>query len=272
MSGSDASTESGGMNEADIAPTTFSLSDLDISGAPAVVTWCDQGLTSNTRALSHSAHDRLTLQIHRDTTSNSAFIQLKANVALKARRDRTNVFLAIHPERIQTVAIVDDAEDKELATNQLATTTYCLQFVLARPPTLVVPQGDLTPKHKTSRLVLDSLQALAKQTRCSVHLPSATVAKARLVSLCEALSAGTLRSTPKFTDVASLYGGKGGRIIEHGIQPAASGPGSAAPATTEAESPPSYDELSLSSPPRPYNAQSKTPAIINQCYRAWLTT
>ncbi|KAJ4390840.1 hypothetical protein N0V93_004439 [Gnomoniopsis smithogilvyi] len=56
-------------------------------------------------------------------------------------------------------------------------------------------------------------------------------------------------------DIASLYGGKGGRIIEH-ASPSADAYGSA-PAVVgpETESPPSYDELGMSSPVRPVATQ-----------------
>lgn len=262
MSQLDATTESDESTSADIAPSSFNNDNIDVSGIPAVVTWLQHDGGIDTRQhLSHSPHDHLTLQIHRDTSTNNAFFQLKANVALKARRDRTNVFLSIQPERIQTVAIVEEDAGKDLGIEKLASSTLCLKFVLSRPPSLVVPKGDLTPKHRSSRSVLDALQALAKQTRFSVDMPSATMSKTRLMTMCQAVSYGNVQSTSKFMDVASLYGGKGGRVIEHDATAIfAAGP---APDYAECEEarPPSYEKLSSSSPPQPQAAQSKIRVI-----------
>lgn len=255
MSGFHASTESGASSHADIAPTKFDHDGIDVSGIHAVVSWVGMQDSSTTlQHSSHSTHDHLTLQIHRDVSLNTAFFQLRANVALKSRRDRTNVYLSIHPERIRTVTLTENDGSHDFAANKLGTSTHCLQFVLARSPSLVVPQGDLTPKHKGSRVVLDSLQALVKQTTFSVYLPASTLTKARLTALCESVSSGNVLSSPKFADTASLYGGKGGRVIQHMPEAAVA---SASASAVEVESPPSYDELGMSSPSRPSITQSK---------------
>lgn len=258
MSQLDATTESGESTSADIAPSSFNNDNIDVSGIPAVVTWLQHDAGTDTRQhLSHSAHDHLTLQIHLDTSTNTAFIQLKANVAVKARRDRTNVFLSIQPERIRTVALVEDDGGTDLATEKLASSTHCLQFALSRPPTLVVPKGDLTPKHRNSRAVLDALQALAKQMCFSVHIPSTTMSKTRLMTMCQFVSSNTVQTTLKFTDVASLYGGKGGRVIEHDVPAVVSAGPEPNYSEWEQQSPPSYDKHRLSSPLQPHVAQSK---------------
>lgn len=267
-----SSTESEASRHADISPSKFDNDSIAVSGAHVVVSWHENnGDSSSTQHSSHSPYDHLTLQIHRDPSSDTAFFQLKTSIAFKARRDRTNVFVSIHPERIQTVTIVEHAESKDTAASKLGTAIYRLDFALHKPPALIVPPGDLTPKHKNSRLVMDSLQALIKQTKFSVALPTSTVSKARLVSLCESVSSGSLRSTPRFTDIASLYGGKGGRTIELSSQVAAASdlaPDSAGP---EAEGPPSYDKLGISSPPRPVAYQSKTLCKANALRQRTLT-
>lgn len=259
----DAPTESGESSHADISPSKFDSDGIDVSGAPAVVSWDEADGDNPMRRLSHFPHDHLTLQIYRDASSSTAFFQLKANVAFKARRDRTNVILSIQPERIRALALVERDGSQDTAASKLGTSTYCLRFDLDQAPSLIVPQGDLTPKHKHSRLVMDSLRSLAQKTTFCVDLPSSTLSKARLVSLCNSVSSGSLRSTPRFMDIASLYGGKGGRIIKHPSQPAQA-PGSA-PAFVgpEAESPPSYDELGMPSPSRPVASQGKTMSITN---------
>lgn len=257
MSELDVSTESGDSSLADIAPSKFDHDGIDIAGIHAVVSWLGDQDDSNTlQHLSHSTHDHLTLHIYRDTSSNTAFFQLRANVALKNRRDRTNVYLSIHPERIRTVTIVENDGSHDFAANKLGTSTYCLQFSLVESPALVVPQGELTPKHKTSRIILDSLQALVKQTDFSVYLPAPTLTKARISALCKSVSSGGVRSPPRFADTASLYGGKGGRVIQHLTEAVVASASAPAP-VLEVESPPSYDELGMSTSPRPPVSQSK---------------
>ncbi|CAN8102437.1 unnamed protein product [Discula destructiva] len=74
------------------------------------------------------------------------------------------------------------------------------------------------------------------------------------MSLCESVSSGNLRSSPRFTDTASLYGGKGGRVVQH-VSEAVAAPDPASAVAPVVESPPSYDELGMSSPPQPFATQ-----------------
>lgn len=254
MSQLDATTDSDGSSHADIIPSKFPSDDLDISGASTVVTWTECDLHGGTeRRVCRSVTD-LSLQLHRDAAAKSAFLQCKASIAFKARRDRTNVFISVQPETIRRIEIVDDDDGIQLATSKMATSTHCMRLELSKPPTLTVPKVDLTPKNKQSGLMLDSLQALAKQTSLCVHVPCTTISKARLTSFCLALSTPGLRSSPKFLDVASLYGGKGGRIIDYDPSKVVVSSSAAEP---EGLSPPSYDELGYSDPPRPSFTQSK---------------
>lgn len=280
MSQLDATTDSGDSAGADIIPSKFLHGDLDVSGAPAVATWVGQDTGRPVEhPVQYSVHG-LSLQLHRNTASNTAFLQLKGNVAIKSRRDRTNVFVSIQPELVKTITVVEDDEGTQLAVDKLATSTHSLRLDLSRPPSLIVPKGDLTPKNKNSGVLLDSLHALAKHTSFSVHLPCSTLAKPRLVSFCEALSSGGARSSPKFLDVASLYGGKGGRIVNYDDPEKLVAPAYAPTATKpQGQSPPSYDELSLSSPPRPSTVQSKAQVVtcrpgtlLTRSHRVWVQT
>lgn len=268
----DAPTESGESSNADISPSKFDSDSIDVSGAPAVASWLgDDGDHKSTQYLSHSSHDHLTLQIYRDASSNTAFFQLKANVALKSRRDRTNILLSIYPERIRDLKLVEHDGSEGEASSKLGTATYRLQFALHKAPALIVPQGDLTPKHKKSRVVMDSLQALTKQTKFCLDVPTSAATKARLASLCVAVSSGNLQSASRFTDIASLYGGKGGRIIEH-VSQSAMAPALAPPVFgLEVDSPPSYDELGVSGPIQPSFSQSRAPSQLNALFQTTLT-
>lgn len=265
----DAPTESGESSQADISPSKFDSDSIDASGIPTVVSWLeDDGDSKSKQYLSHTTHDHLTLQIHRDPSSNVAFLQLKANVALKSRRDRTNILLSIYPERIRHLTLVEQDGDEGAVSSRLGAATYCLQFALHKPPALIVPQGDLTPKHKKSRVVMDSLQALNKQVNFCLDVPTTAASKARLMSLCVAVSSGKVHSTPKFTDIVSLYGGKGGRILEHASQGSAFEPPGFA---SEMGSPPSYDELGVSNTVQPMESQSKASSQVTTLFQTMLT-
>lgn len=246
--------------------STSQVENLQITNVPVVVTWTNPTDHDGTlQYLSHSTHDHFTFSIHCAVDASTAFFQLRANIALKNRRDRTNVLLSIPPENIRALALVEDDGGAELATSRLVTSTRCLRFEMREPPSLIVPQGDITPKQRSSRIVLDSLRVLAGQTVLSVHLPSSRAAVAQLLALCTEVKSGNLRSTEKFLDVSSLYGGKGGRILESDALKA--NPGHSPPPTDlstmpgdQGDSPPSYDELGREgNPSGPFFPQSMYP-------------
>ncbi|ROW05713.1 hypothetical protein VMCG_05173 [Cytospora schulzeri] len=260
----DNSTESGDSPEPenDQAVPDKNDEDVHISGAPAVVTWIDEQ-NQQMKQLCHTTHDHVMLHVHRETFSNTAFFQLRANVALKAKRDKTHILLSICPERIRSINVSDGHEHQ--ASAKLGTSTYGLEFKLSRPPALIVPKGDLTPKQKTSRHVLDSFRTLAEQTSFDVHLATTTLGRDRLLSLCEATSSGRLQSMPRFSDVTSLYGGKGGNVIENAPVTAVTTEPPAIHTRAQTGSPPSYDELGLEpGPSRPSFHQSKDHVSVDQ--------
>lgn len=252
----DVSTDSGEVTDLE-GTADRPKNDVHINGAPACVTWID-GDSQQARSICHTTHDHVFFHAEHETSSNTALFQIRANVALKARKDKTNVFLSIYPECIQSVAIVAHNEGDDATSAQLGTRTYCLQFRMSMPPALVVPKGDLTPKQRSAGLMLDSLRGLAKQIAFKVELPTTTLAKAQLESLCKAASSGALSSMEKLKDVASLYGGKGGRIIQHERQPAIASGVATASAEPETEQLPSYDDLGFGhDSPGPHTTQSK---------------
>ncbi|KAK7737932.1 hypothetical protein SLS53_006310 [Cytospora paraplurivora] len=244
---------------------------IDISKAPAIVSWV--GEDGRTRSLSHSSLDHVTLDIKFDAEAHTAFFKITANIAFKDRRNKSNIFLYVHPERIQSLAVVADQDDNPVsAPNKLGTRTYSLHFALTTPPALVVPKHSFRPRGDVARLRLESLQALAAKTSFQVNFPSGIFPKDRLVALCDqASSSGCLKTMPNTENLAKLYGGKGARVIDQGQSgssealPTEEVSNSAARAATrgspnedreesEADShgtvnsPPSYDKLGHSPP------------------------
>lgn len=210
-----------------------SSDDINVSGAPAVVTWDG-----------HSPLSDVTCDVRRYASTNTAFIKLRATVMLKAPAplpSKTSLFLFVHPERIHQLVLNDPSESstQEAVKKKLGQHTHCLRFTLDRPAALVAPTSPdkITPKNKSSGELLRQLRSLARETKFTVHLPAKVVTKARLQSLCEAASGHGLKSIAWQADMTCLYGGKGGRLIEDG------------PEASYAD-PPSYDELEPG-PPMP---------------------
>ncbi|KAL1863888.1 hypothetical protein Daus18300_008037 [Diaporthe australafricana] len=221
---------------------TTSPDDLNVSAASAAVTW-----DGHTQPLTD-----VTCDIRRYASSNTAFVKLRATVALKPPAPaKTSIFLFIHPERIRTMALDESSEptSQETAKKKLGQNTYCLRFTLDRPADLVGPASpeNITPKNKNSAEMLHHLRSLARETNFALHLPAKVASKTRLLSFCEAASGHDLTSVTWQADMTCLYGGKGGRVI---------GDAPAAPEDPSAE-PPSYDELEPGPPLPPLSGPCK---------------
>lgn len=236
----------------------MSSSDIvDISAQSAVATWAADNQAC--RRL-----DALKLHIFHDPSTNAAFFKLRAPVtyqtATTKSKKTTAVWLFIAPERIATLALQGDDEIDEAARKQLGPNAVCLRFDLNRPATLVLPPDiDQNRKEQTNDETLNALQSLARATSFAISagLPGRIVSQAQLLSLCTAASRswgssctdlsptrGGLVSSKHAADTVSLYGGKGGTVIE--------GESLAKLAVTGHEvSPPPYADVGASPPSVP---------------------
>ena len=229
---------------------------IDVSAQPAIATW-----TADSHACCRL--EALKLHIFHDPSTNSAFFKLRVPVTFQAAATKpkrtTAAWLFIAPEKIATLAFEEEEDQVDEATRKhLVSNVVCLRFDLNRPATLVLPPDfDQDCKGQSSCETLGALQSLARTTSfaISASLPGRTVSQARLLSLCVAASrstssscaktnptSGTLASSKHAADTASLYGGKGGRVIE--------GDSPALLAMTGSEvSPPPYANIGASPPP-----------------------
>lgn len=208
----------------------MSSSDLiDVTAQPAIASWIHP---SGAR----QSLDALRLHILHDPSTNTAFFKLRATVTFKATgakpKRTTAAWLHIAPERVDTITLEDEKNVDESMSKRLGANTVCWHFSLNRPGTLVLPPDyDLKSKGHQSDDPLDGLWALAPATTFSIYacLPARTVSRGRLISLCNAGSAGNktadttaeaastivrLVSNKHAADTASLYGGKGGQVVE----------------------------------------------------------
>lgn len=216
--------------EVGLASSTMSSSDLvDVSGYPAIASWIHESGASRNL-------DGLRFHIYHDPSTNTAFFKLRVTVTFKATsvksKRTTAAWLHIAPERVDTIALEDEKNVDEAMSKKLGPNTVCCHFSLTRPGTLVLPPDyDLKSKGQQSDDPLDDLWALARATSFSISacLPGRTVSRGRLISLCKAVSGGALTagtnaevastnakpaSNKHAADTASLYGGKGGQVVE----------------------------------------------------------
>lgn len=202
---------------------------IDVTAQPAIASWTHP---SGTR----QCLDALRFHIYHDPSTNSAFFKLRATVTFKATGVRpkrtTAAWLHIAPERVETITLEDENSVDEGMSKKLGATTVCWHFTLNRPGTLVLPPDyDVKSKGHQSDNPLDGLWVLARATSFSIYacLPARTVSRGRLIALCTAASAGNktagttaeaastdvrLASNKHTADTASLYGGKGGHVVE----------------------------------------------------------
>lgn len=210
-----------------------------------------------------SIHSSMTVFF--DSSSNAAFFKIQSPVVLlvpSSQTDhydtvRSNVHLCIRPEHI--VSLVHDRPQlperlAPLYRKIAGQETICLHFTLSRPAEWIVPSFEtLMPKtHEDARL-LEAFQRLAKRHSIAVYVPKNAISEAKVSSLCVAVSkSGQLHSSPHHSDFQRWFPSPGGRVVPPDDI------ANAVAADRPTESPPSYDDLGLSSPgPREASASRK---------------
>ncbi|KUI53646.1 hypothetical protein VP1G_00949 [Cytospora mali] len=246
-------------SEPSLSPPPQPPNDIDISGIPALVSWdLADGTTEYLQAVpdgSSSSLCRPKLHILYETASGSVLFKLRLSVLLKSHRNKSKntaqFFVFIPPENIATLSAITGQEPPETIRNILSAGTVCLRFALNTPPTVVAPPSPdrIVPKNDRNAGVLASLLGLARQTHIAVHISHRVLDQPRLRTLCTAASSDGL---PSFDHhgIATLYGGRGGRILEASSIDSPSEAGAYESAgLAAADSPPSYDELGPGPPP-----------------------
>ncbi|KAI0592715.1 hypothetical protein F4775DRAFT_581029 [Biscogniauxia sp. FL1348] len=236
--------------------------DIDLTAQPTVATWC--GSDGQLQSL-----PQLKIDLHYNVHSDKAFFKLCATITLKPppRTNKTNIYLFIYPERIQTLTIEECPSPCPVSVQSLGSDVTCLRFNLSRPPALVLPKYSLQPRNKLSGDLLNTFKLLAQQTSfvACLSIPGRTLPRRRLLSLCEAASRHEgLKSIAGRSGITSLYSGHGGRIVEgDGIGISTQPPArNQASCTSEiiAEAPPSYEDV----PPGPKSPLRDGPSNPNK--------
>ena len=224
--------------------------DLNIS-TPAVVAWGSGTILTD-----------VTLDLRQRVSNNTALFKIRAALTLKnSPLTRTAFFLFVYPELIRSLEPLSGADVErgivaesgaatapDIARAKLGIDVTCLRFELSEPLNLIGPKDAmLTPKNRASGQTLDSLRALARQDSFFIYFPQNVVSKARLITLCNVICAGTSRTMKRQADIVTLYGGKGGQVL---TDPSVVS-GVTIDADTTSINPPAYNEIELGPPPPP---------------------
>ncbi|KAI0816472.1 hypothetical protein GGR55DRAFT_237840 [Xylaria sp. FL0064] len=243
----DVSTASESNSDSD-SNDTFSTpptnDNIHVKNVLAFVVWRDA--RGESRCLSD-----LSLSLLCTPSTKKALIRLQATTRLKKGPAKPCIYLFIKPEQICTVTYVSGEDDIDrgeeelhgLAREKLNASTHVLRFELSSPATFVVPNEHPFRYFRAgSQAVWTAWKAFARDTHCFfIHFPMTVLSKARLLSFCQSASShGTLASLND--NIASLYGGKGGKVVdpngddEDQVSTNARGP------SDENTAPPAYEE------------------------------
>ncbi|KAL1629218.1 hypothetical protein SLS56_005441 [Neofusicoccum ribis] len=245
--------------------------DYVVNASAVVARWRSRGSDNTYLGHGHpeaSCQAALDIQFQRD--ERKAFVKLRVPVGIKAATRKIYVYFFIHPEHILSLDRFDcnESEDRSQATipeqvqSALVRSKQCsssesitgLKFSLSKPGALVVPVDTaLAPKTKASGNILDALYSLGRATTVTLYVPTPRISDSRQLDLlCSSASGGALKSIKDACSLAMLYHGSGGRVIEHLDDPLTDTDPLANDDATfyaKADSPPSYDEISLTPPP-----------------------
>lgn len=162
------------------------------------------------------------LNMYMNTSANTAMFMLSTYVTLKGSRRRSNkqqVYLLMPPERIYAITKVSP-NTRSTALDFTIPNDYALHFSLTQGPDCVGPQDRHIGSKRTTQEQLAFMQDLAMVTELTFHLASSnTVARGRqdFERLTTIFSLKNIKNRPckdeKFGNLATLYAGKGGKVI-----------------------------------------------------------
>lgn len=198
-----------------------SSSDLNFSGALAVVEWVDidgqkQILPGSRTGVFATPRVRgeLTCDLAFNSSSNSAFCKLNIPfVSALHPKDLVSLSLLIPPERVTTLDTERPGDAlPEDVSRQLGKEVVRLRFNMKSPADLVVPQDSLTPKNSAYAISLRAMSLLAQTTTVTLYL--ADLSDEQLQPLRDAVSLGIVRSIENFVKIPTMHFGRGGRIAD----------------------------------------------------------
>lgn len=176
-------------------------------------------------------------------------VSLRLRIVVQIHRDSSNktpLYLHIGPEDIETIVCSGPQHE------QTASTGTCFEVRLRRPVALIGPPFRLRPSNKARASVVNSARALATKQNFSIHIQDGLLSESQWNALHTAVyseysSSGRL-------DLASLYGGLGGKQLMARDSDTSSTPGDGT------EAPPSYHEVEAPPPMAPlWQGKNRSP-------------
>lgn len=210
----------------------------------AVAEWVD---VHSTKHLGCHPQHPLMLEVQIKPSSHTAVLQLRVPIGLKDYILKQYIYLIISPEQLQSIHVSTKADVppsvREALADRGSTHPFTsVRFSMGGPTMLVGPTaGNPRLKSHSSELAMDALCSLSLATDITLYVCEGAIPDAHLDAFCS-LCDGSFRSVRD--NLKTLYSGKGAKVIDR--------------PTNAAESPPSYDELALSSPP-PLAGKPSTP-------------
>jgi hypothetical protein len=172
-----------------------------------------------------------------NSQSSVASLQVHCPVRVKGIESYSCITGLINICSIVALNFDENPEIPDIVQRKLNCKAVCLRFDLSQPLDLIASAAatePILPRKRPSGQVIDALRSLAKATAINIYISAIAISLPRLTALCEAVSQKRLQPihTDTPTSLASLFGGRGGKIITLSDV-----------STSRSENPPSYDQL-----------------------------
>ncbi|KAL7957507.1 hypothetical protein V8C34DRAFT_285374 [Trichoderma compactum] len=161
------------------------------------------------------------LNVYMNTSANTAMFSLSTYVTLKGSRRKSNkqhIYLLMPPERIHAITVFSNR--RSTVSGFPISNNYALHFSLRQGPDCVGPEDRHIASKRTTQEQLAFMQDLAMATQLTFYLASSdTVTRGRqdFKRLATIFSLKNTKNRPrkdkKVGNLATLYAGKGGKVI-----------------------------------------------------------
>lgn len=143
-------------------------------------------------------------------TVTKAFFSLSIKLPTTShRKQKTPIYLFIHPERVEQLTVLDHG-------TVFGQETRSLKFQLSQQSALVLPKDWHPPTHNNTKDRWEDFYDLAVQLQFTIDLKLShrEVSDKDLKNVCEAISGSKVATLRGLADIRSLYSGSGARVEE----------------------------------------------------------
>ncbi|KAL6883968.1 hypothetical protein HDV57DRAFT_437561 [Trichoderma longibrachiatum] len=176
-------------------------SEIKISCLKNTVSWRDV----NDQA---RRSDHINFDVYSDASTNTAFFKLYCDFRFKGNNVEP-IFLLIHPETVRSVTFKSNVD---------LPAPSALQFSLTQPPLLIVPRDRILQCKPQTKGLFGLMRSLAEVASFTIQLNKSSKTTSILSSLerfVQLFSVSTHRplTNGTYASIASLYGGRGGIVV-----------------------------------------------------------